>query len=73
MPSPHAGAYDHWIGTIGEFFGKIEYLDDVLLYHRLHGDNVTPTRRRPLPIIARARIGLALALAARILRERRHA
>ncbi len=70
---PTAGAYDHWIGTIGEFFGKIEYLDDVLLYHRLHGDNVTPTRHRPLPIIARARIGLALALAARILRERRHA
>ena len=49
-------AYDHWIGTVGEFMGKIAYNSDILLYHRLHGDNATPVSHRPIGIILRDRL-----------------
>lgn len=50
-------AYDHWVGTMGEFCGKIDYEEQILLYHRLHENNVTVQRRR-LKTILRARLGL---------------
>lgn len=58
-------AYDHWIGTVGEFFGTICYVDRILLYHRLHGANVTPTRTRSLSAVLKARCGLLRHLSAR--------
>lgn len=64
-------AYDHWIGTIGEFMGKIFYEDDILLYHRLHGQNATPTTTRSLSVIFNARKGLLTELYKRIRRERK--
>ena len=71
MPMPMClDAYDHWIGTIGEFFGKIAYNDRVLLYHRLHGGNVTPNSTRPLKVILKARWTLLRELRRRIRRER---
>lgn len=56
--------YDHWIGMTCELFGRVVFVDDVLLMHRLHGGNVT-TSRRPLPTIARQRLNLLKELAKR--------
>ena len=68
---PKTDAYDHWVGTVGEFMGKIFYEEKVLLYHRLHGDNVTPEKRRSLSVIIKARTHLLYCLAKRIKREKR--
>ena len=72
LPIPEGiDAYDHWIGTVGEFMGRITYLPDVLLYHRLHDGNATPTSSRSLGVILRARAHLLKNLAARIRREKK--
>ena len=72
MPMPmNLDAYDHWIGTVGEFMGKIAYEERILLYHRLHDNNVTPVSTRSLGVIARARTNLLWQLCRRALRERR--
>ena len=72
MPMPmNLDAYDHWIGTVGEFMGKIAYEDRILLYHRLHDNNVTPVSTRSLKVIFRARWTLLQNLRRRIRRERR--
>lgn len=72
MPMPmDIDAYDRWIGTVGEFMGTIAYDDRVLLYHRLHGDNVTPTSSRSAGVILRSRVQLVTELWRRYLRERR--
>jgi len=63
-------AYDHWIGMVAECMGKITYLDDVLLYHRLHGDNAT-VGRRSLGVIIQSRVILIEELLKRLIRERR--
>lgn len=71
MPMPmKLDAYDHWIGTIGEFMGKIAYDDRILLYHRLHGGNVTPVSTRSLGVILKARGRLLLELGRRMKREK---
>lgn len=58
MPMPESVInYDHWIGMACEVFGKVEFVDDVLLGHRLHGSNVT-TSRRPLHVILSQRASL---------------
>lgn len=69
MP-PKIDAYDRWIGTVGEFLGKIAYDDRILLYHRMHGDNVT-TNTRSIGVILSTRIDLIKELRKRIRRERR--
>ena len=72
LPIPRGvGAYDHWIGMTGELIGKVIFLDKILLYHRIHGNNVTPTRRRPLKVIAKARVNLAYSLLIRKIKWRR--
>ena len=72
MPMPmNLDAYDHWIGTVGEFMGKIAYEDRILLYHRLHDNNVTPVSTRSLKVILKARWTLLQNLHQRIRRERR--
>ena len=71
MPMPMVlDAYDHWIGTIGEFMGTIAYDDRILLYHRLHGGNATPVSSRSLGVILKARTTLLRELHRRIRRER---
>lgn len=64
-------AYDHWIGTIGEFMGKIAYDNNILLYHRLHDSNVTPVSARSIWTKIKARSGLLKELWLRTARERR--
>ena len=56
--------YDHWIGMACEIFGHIQFVNEVLLHHRLHGANAT-TQRRPLALIAQQRSHLLRELAKR--------
>ena len=54
-----------------EFLGKISYVDDVLVLHRLHDGNVTPRRSFPVTKIIQMRADLVWNLILRIRRERR--
>lgn len=70
MPMPLSVInYDHWIGMACEAFGSVCFIDDVLLHHRLHGNNVT-TSRRSLSIVLRERTRLLKELMARSRRSR---
>lgn len=59
-------AYDRWIALMCEFLGKVYYIDDVLIYHRLHGGNVTPTEPRPWQVIVKARLFMIMHLFRRL-------
>lgn len=42
MPIPRfIPMHDQWIGLMGEFYGKVEFIDAPLIYYRVHGENVT--------------------------------
>ena len=56
--------YDHWVGMVCELYGHVAFVNDVLLLHRLHGENVT-TSRRALPVVLRQRWNLTRALLSR--------
>lgn len=52
IPIPRkVGAYDHWIGMVGEVFGSVYFEPGVYLKHRIHGNNVTVTRRSLITIM----------------------
>ena len=53
--------YDHWIGMACEVFGHVVFLNDILLQHRLHGENATVSTR-PLRTVVRQRWNLLLEL-----------
>lgn len=55
---PTIDAYDRWIGLLCECRGKVVYLDDLLIKHRLHSANVTPKSGRSVWRIVYARINL---------------
>ena len=69
LPLPEIYGYDQWIAVLTEFAGTIEYLDEVLLLHRLHGTNSTTSTRR-LSVILRCRTKLLCCLALRLCRIR---
>ena len=71
LPIPVAAGYDRWIATVCEFLGKISYVDDVLILHRLHDTNVTPRRSFPVIKIIQMRAELIRNLILRLRRERR--
>ena len=71
LPIPRIQGYDQWLAVIAEFMGKIAYLDDVLLLHRLHDANVTEGKRRKLSLILRMRTRLIVNIVKRIRRERK--
>ncbi len=58
-PFPNTGGVGHdlWLGVIVGFRGKIVRVNECLMMHRLHGNNVT-SGRRPLPVIVRHRTDL---------------
>lgn len=63
LPIPRGvGAYDHWVGMVGECFGKIAFIDDPLIRHRLHGGNVTPEKRRSIDTVLKVRMRLLIEL-----------
>ena len=44
MPIPrNVPMHDQWIGLVCEVYGKVTLLDQPLIYHRMHGENVTGT------------------------------
>lgn len=62
LPIPRkVGAYDHWIGMIGEKYGKVYFENKPLLKHRLHNSNVT-VGTRPLHKILNARFNIFIEL-----------
>ena len=71
LPMPEIHGYDQWIALVCECLGHIEYPEEILILHRLHEGNVTPTSSRPLPVVLKLRAGLVLNLARRVRRERR--
>ncbi len=71
LPMPEIHGYDQWIATVCEFWGHIAYPEEVLLLHRLHEGNVTPTSSRPLPVVLWLRARLVWNLMKRALREHR--
>ena len=40
--------HDMWIGILNQFVGKVEFIEEPLLYFRRHGRNVSPSRHAPL-------------------------
>ncbi len=49
MPVPKSvPMHDQWIGLICEIYGKVVFLDQPLIYHRMHGKNVTGTSKNSL-------------------------
>lgn len=69
MPMPEIRGYDQWIALVCELWGRIEYPEEILIYHRLHGNNVTIGRPRPLKAILTMRTRLIFYLFTRWLRE----
>lgn len=60
VPIPRIQDYDHWNLCVAQAAGKVAYLDEELILHRLHGGNATMPggQRRPLKDIIRSRWGL---------------
>lgn len=67
LPIPEIYGYDQWVAVLAEFSGTVVYLDEVLLLHRLHGDNST-TSTRKLSVILNCRSRLLIHLFFRLLR-----
>ena len=72
LPIPDIQGYDQWIATVCEFTGHIEYPKEVLLLHRLHANNATPSgKSRPLHVIIKMRSRLIINLIKRLRRIKR--
>ena len=68
LPIPEIHGYDQWIALVCQFWGSAAYPEEILLYHRLHGGNVTQGRR-PLRVILPMRAKLLACLGLRGLRQ----
>lgn len=58
FPSEGKVGHDLWLGVQVGFRGKIVRVEECLMMHRLHGDNVTTEKRRALPVIIKHRAKL---------------
>lgn len=62
LPIPReVGAYDHWIGMVGEIYGRVLFDPEILIRHRIHDDNVTVSTRG-LPEIIHSRRNIFIEL-----------
>lgn len=68
LPIPETGGYDQWLAMMCFIWGKVAFIDDILLYHRLHSDNVTPLQHRPYRVIFASRAKVALCVLLRSLK-----
>ena len=60
LPFPRGTeAHDHWLAVLGNVRGTIGHLDEDVVLRRVHGDNQTPQRSRPLLRALRTRVVLA--------------
>jgi|SRR5882672_2495272 len=53
-------AHDIWIPLVANTFGKTHHLLQSTLDHRIHANNLTPTKKRSLGIILRSRYRLLM-------------
>ena len=68
---PKIDGYDIWIAILSKLYGKVGYVEDILLYHRLHDSNVTTKTSRPLSVKLKTRVYTAKQLCKRRRRERK--
>ena len=68
---PKIDGYDIWMAILSKMYGKVAYVDDILLYHRMHDHNVTTKTSRPLSVKLKTRAYTAVQLCKRIRRERK--
>lgn len=76
LPFPRVvEAHDHWLALVGNVTGRTSHSAGPVTLRRVHGDNLTPTRRRSLGQVAQTRVrlvaltGIAAARAFRARRE----
>ena len=62
FPTEGGTGHDLWISLLATRHGKIARCNEVLTLHRLHGDNQSAPKRRPLPVILRHRINTVINL-----------
>ena len=70
IPSYVFESHDLWLAMAANAAGQVVHLDEPTLYRRLHDNNVTPSTRRPLAKILKARV-MAFRLLAEAFRRRR--
>lgn len=58
FPNKHKVGHDLWIGVFGAKYGKIVRCDGKFILHRLHGDNKSTEKRRPMYQIIGHRLAL---------------
>lgn len=56
FPKGLTESHDQWIALVGNAAGSVAYLDEDVLLHRLHSNNVTPKRARGVAQILAARV-----------------
>ena len=44
---PKILSHDHWIGYVAEIIGKVKYIEQPLMYYRIHDHNVSGDSRSP--------------------------
>ena len=78
LPFPRSvEAHDHWLAVVGNVAGRTRHPVDAVTLRRVHGANLTPTRRRRVRRVAQTRVrlvaltGIAAARAVRVRREHR--
>lgn len=58
FPNKNRVGHDWWLGILVGFHGKIARVEECLMMHRLHGDNQSEEKRRPLPEVISHRLTL---------------
>lgn len=68
MPVPkNIPMHDQWIGLICEIYGKVVFVDQPLIYHRMHGENVTGIKKNSFSQMAEWRRYIITRLYRRVL------
>ena len=68
---PKTDGYDTWIAILSKIYGKVAYVDECLLYHRMHDNNATTKVSRPLSVKLKSRAYWAVQLVKRAWRDRK--
>jgi len=63
FPVDHDVCHDHWLGILTGIYGKISRVNECLLLHRIHSNNVSAKERRSAVVILRERMKLIRLLA----------
>jgi glycosyltransferase involved in cell wall biosynthesis len=75
LPFPRAvEAHDHWLALVGNLAGTTRHPVEPVTLRRLHGDNLSPVRRRSFAKVAQTRLRLVVlagVVLARLLRAHR--